>query len=147
MRIPTAGLMIALSASASVPIWAQGNAALDQLVAHHSEAEVDHMRQNAHYRFQGELLFYAASFLIQENGELRSATEEEIAGIDLHAYDGIRMEDQRTGLDDPLIDKHVVLLARREFERLVLNHLSQADREAYLAYKDAVLVQPISKMR
>lgn len=147
MRITRIFLPVSLSVVASLPTWAQGRAALDQLIAHHSEAEVDQMRQNAHYRYEGELLFYSASFLVEENGVERAATQEEIAGIDLHAYDGIRMNDQRTGVHDPLIDEHIVLLGRGEFEHLVLDRLSQADRDDYLAYKNAVLVQPISKTR
>ena len=129
------------------PACAQSPAALGQLVAHHTGAEVDQMRQNAHYRYAGELLFYSASFLIEEDGVERPATEEEIAGIDLHAYDGIRMNDQRTGVHDPLIDQHVVLLGRGEFERLVLHSLNEMDRAAFLAYKEAALVPPVSKTR
>lgn len=140
-------LPLSLSVMATVPVRAQGRAALDQLLAHHSEAEVEQMRQDAHYRFEGELLFYSASFLVDENGEERAATQEEIADIDLHAYDGIRMQDQRTGVHDPLIDKHIVLLGRGEFEHLVLDRLEPADREAYVAYKNGAVVQPISKTR
>ena len=147
MRIQRIILLVVMSITASLPAWAQGTAALGQLLAHHTEEEVDQMRQNAHYRYDGELLFYSASFVIEENGQERPATEEEIAGIDLHAYDGIRMDDQRTGVHDPLIGQHVVLLGRGEFERLVLHGLSEADRAAFLAYKDAVLVQPVSKTR
>lgn len=105
------------------------------------------MRQYAHYRYEGELLFYAASFLVEEDGVERIPTEEEIAAIDLHSYDAIRMEDQRTGVHDPLIDRHVILLSRTEFEHLVRDRLSESDRAAYLAYKEAILVQPVSKTR
>ena len=146
MRIPRTNMLVALLVTGSASAWSQGSAALDQLLLHHSLAEVDQMRENTHYRYEGELLFYAASFLIEENGQERPATEDEISVIDLHAYDGIRMEDQRTGVHDPLLDKHVVLLARREFERLVVAGLNEVDREAYLAYKHALLVQPVSKM-
>ncbi len=103
------------------------------------------MRLNAHYRYAGELLFYGASFLIEENGVERAPTEEEIAGIDLHVYDAIRMVDSRTGVHDPLIDKHVILLGREEFEHLVIVHLSEADRADYQAHKDAVLARPTLK--
>ena len=140
-------MLVVLLAMALGSAYAQSPAALGQLLAHHTEAEVDQMRQNVHYRYEGELLFYSSSFLVEENGEERPATEEEIAGIDLHAYDGIRMNDQRTGVHDPLIDQHVVLLGRGEFERLVLHGLNEADRAAFLANKDAVLVQPVSKTR
>jgi hypothetical protein len=147
MRMRHFIVLVVLSGMALRPAYAQSPAALGQLVAHHTEDEVDQMRQNVHYRYEGELLFYSASFLIEEDGEERPATEAEIAGIDLHAYDGIRMNDQRTGVHDPLIDQHVVLLGRGEFERLVLLNLNEADRAAFLAYKDAVLVPPVSKTR
>ena len=141
-------LMLALFwAAPSGSALAQSPAALGQLLAHHSEAEVAQMRQQAHFRYEGELLFYAASFLIEEDGLERPATEAEIAAIDLHVYDGIRMEAQRTGAHDPLIDKHIILLGRNEFERLVLGSLDMADREAFMANKNAVLEQPASKTR
>jgi hypothetical protein len=147
MRMPLFTMLVVLSAMALRPAYAQSPAALGQLLAHHTEDEVDQMRHNAHFRYEGELLFYAASFLVEENGEERAATEEEITAIDVHAYDGIRMDGQRTGVHDPVIDKHIVLLGRGEFERLVLQSLSEADRAAFLAYKNAVLVQPVSKTR
>jgi len=145
MRIKRFLLPLSLSVMAPIPAWAQGRAALDQVLAHHTEAEVDQMRRDAHYRYEGELLFYSASFLIEEGGEERAATEEEIGAIDLHAYDAIRAEDQRVGVHDPRIDEHVILLSRREFVRLMVDRLSEADRAAYSAYRGSVLVQPASK--
>lgn len=146
MRIHRAVSLLALSTTVWAVACCQGGAALDKLLVRHTPEEVDHMRHNAHYRYAGELLFYSASFLIEENGLERAPTEEEIAGIDLHAYDAIRMLDSRTGVHDPLIDKHVILLGRDEFEHLVIVHLSEADRAAYQASKNAVLVQPTMKM-
>lgn len=105
------------------------------------------MRRDAHYRYEGELFFYSASFLVEEAGEERAATEEEISAIDLHAYDAIRMEGQRVGAHDPRIDKHIILLSRGEFVRLMIERLSEADRAAYLAYRRAVLGQTVSKAR
>ena len=139
--------MLALAFCACAPAWAQVRAALEQLRAHHTEAELDQMMQQGHYRYTGELLFYSSSFLVEENGVERAATEDEILGIDLHAYDGIRMVDQRTGAQDPLIDKHIILLSRNEFEALVLDRLDVADSLAYMANKNSVLVQPASKTR
>lgn len=147
MRITRILLPLLLSVMASLPARAQGRAALDQLLAHHTEAEVDQMRRDAHYRYEGELLFYSASFLIEEGGEERAATEEEIRAIDLHAYDAIRMEGQRVGAHDPGIDKHIILLSRGEFVRLMIDRLSEADRVAYLAYRGTVLGQTGSKVR
>lgn len=147
MRIPALTLVTLLSVMAAVPVCAQGRAALGRILAHHTEAEVDQMRQDAHYRYEGELLFYSASFLVEENGQERAATEEEVATIDLHAYDGIRMEEQRTGAHDPSIDKHIILLSRQEFVRLMVDRLSEADRAAFMAYKDAVQGRGLSKTR
>ena len=147
MRIPCFLVLVLFWAALSGSVRAQSPAALGQLLAHHALEDVEQMRQQAHFRYEGELLFYAASFLIEEGGLERVATEEEIATIDLHAYDGIRMEAQRTGAHDPLIDKHIILLGRNEFERLVLRELDVADREAFRAYKSALLEQPASKTR
>lgn len=147
MMIHRTMLLTALLVMASLPAWSQGSAAMDQLRAHHTAAEVDQMQQDAHYRYEGELLFYSSSFVIEDNGLERSATEEEIAGIDLHAYDGIRMQEQQTAVHDPLIDKHVVLLGRNEFEQLLLQRLSEVDGDAYRAYKQSALADPNSKTR
>jgi hypothetical protein len=141
MRIDHVVLVVALAGWYG-PASCQSQAALDQLLAHHAAADVAVMQNEAHFRYEGELLFYAESFLIEENGLQRAATEAEIATIDLHAYDGVRLEGMRTGVHDPLLDKHVVLLSKLEFEQVVLGRLSHADRDAYLAYKDRVLVRP-----
>ncbi len=125
--------------------YGQSEAALQRLLAHHTEEQVDLMRTEAHYRYMGELLFYAESFRIEEDGALRSATEEEIAAIDLHAYDGVRVEDQRIGVHDPVLNKHVVLLPRTEFEQLVIQRLSLADRAAYMEYRSNTLRSPSTK--
>ncbi len=147
MRIPGYFTPVLFWAALTGSSLAQSPAALGQLLAHHSEEDVEQMRQQAHFRYVGEWLFYAASFLVEEDGVERAGTEAEIATIDLHAYDGIRMEAQRTGAHDPLIDKHIILLGRSEFERLVLRELDVADRAAFLAYKSAMLEQPASKTR
>lgn len=130
-----------------VPAHAQGHAAMERMLAHHGAEEVGQMRQDAHYRYHGELLFYSASFLVEENDVERAATEEEIRNIDLHAYDGIRMVDHRTAVQDPLIDKHVILLSRNEFEAIVLQQLSAEDLEAFMASKNAALLPAVSKTR
>lgn len=125
--------------------FGQSEAALQRLLAHRTEEQVELMRVEAHYRYVGELFYYAGSFLIEESGALRSATEEEIAAIDLHAYDGVRLEEQRTGVYDHVLNKHVVLLPRTEFEQLLIERLSQADRAAYMEYRSKALHSPTTK--
>lgn len=129
-------LFLALGPLAS-PIFSQSRAAFEQLLARHTEDEVRMMREEVHYRYVGELLYFSGSFLVEEElGELRAATETEIATIDLSMHESLRLPDERVGVHDPLINKHVVLLSRDEFEQLVLGQLSEADRAAYLAAKD-----------
>lgn len=147
MWIPCSMMLALLLAAVPGSARAQSPAAMGQLLAHHPAEEVEEMRQQARFRYEGELLFYSTSFLVEEGGSERAATEEEIATIDLHAYDGIRMEEQRTGVHDPLLNKHVILLGRSEFERLVLRSLEMVDREAFLAYKRGILEQPATKTR
>lgn len=137
--------LIALTGAALPSASGQGHSALVQLQAHHSQADLEHMEEHAHYRYVGELLFYSSSFLVEEGGVERAATEQEVLGIDLHAHDGLRMVDQRIAVHDPLIDKHIILLSRNEFGSLVLERLSPPDREAFLANKRGILEQPSSK--
>jgi hypothetical protein len=119
--------------------WAQSQAALDCLVAHRTAGVVEQMRVEAHHRYMGELFFYSASFMVEESGVLRQPTEEEIAAIDLHVYDGIRLDGVRIGVQDPVLNAHIVLLSRSEFEGALLESLSHEDRAAYLDAKARAL--------
>ena len=126
---------------------AQSDAALQHLLARYSTAEIESMQTQAHHRYVGELLFFSHSFLIEENGLSRLATEEEIMAIDIHAYDGLRLEDARVGVNDPVLDEHVILLSRSEFEGLLLDRLDPQDHTAYLEYKSLVERRPDTKTR
>ncbi len=117
------------------PARSQSGAAVQQILAHHPVEDVNEMQELTHYKYMAELFYYSASFLIEENGAVRAATEEEIAAIDLHVYDGVRLEAMRTGVHDPVLNEHVILLPKNECEQLLLGRLSHADRDAFMAWK------------
>ncbi len=116
---------------------AQSDAALGHLVQRYGEDGVDAMRHEAHYRFESMLLYYAGSFLVMDQGTPRPALESEIAQVDIARYEEERKADERVRLRDEVLGKELVLFGRSEFEALVLERLSVADRAAYSAYRSA----------
>lgn len=115
----------------------QSPAALEKLHQRHGPEVVEEMRVNTHYKYVGSLLYYSSSFLVNEHGQLRHPTEEEIAAVDLGQYDPVRSNTERVDVRDAVLGKELVLLGRDEFEQLVLTNLDDSDRAAFLAYKAA----------
>lgn len=120
---------------ASTMLLAQSPAALAKMQQRYTAEQVEEMRVRGHYKYEGLLLFYGSSFLVEEDGQFRSATEPEILGIDLHAHDALRETKEDVVVFDPLLHKQVLLLSRSRFEELVIASLSEADRADYIAYK------------
>ncbi|MEO8590999.1 MAG: hypothetical protein ABI432_16595 [Flavobacteriales bacterium] len=119
----------------STAVWSQSQAALDKLLGRYSAEQVEEMQLRAHYKYEGLLLFYSSSFLVLDNGVYRSATEAEIAAVDLDQYIGARAELEDVVVHDADLANDILLRSRQHFEQLVLGQLSADDRAAYLAYR------------
>lgn len=115
----------------------QSQAALEKLHQRYSPEVVEDMQVNTHYKYAGLLLYYSSSFLVNDHGQLRAATEEEIAAVDLVQYDRMRSTTDRVGVRDAPVGKELILLGRDEFEQVVMAHLNAVDHAAFLAYKAA----------
>ena len=113
---------------------AQSQAALDKMVARYGMANVQDMFLNGHYKYEGMLLFYSASFLVADSGGYRAASEAEIAAVDLDQYNGYRTETESVVIQEDDIGRELLLLSRQAFEQLLLAQLNDTDRTAYLAY-------------
>jgi hypothetical protein len=111
------------------------DAALQKLQSRYTAAQIDDLRQNGHFKYEGLLLFYGRSFKVQEGLEFREPTEQEILAVNLHFHDTQRAQAEDVLVEDPAIGRRLLLFSRDRFEALVLNSLSEADRQAYLAYK------------
>lgn len=129
------GILLAFCLVAVGMLHAQSPAALDKLTQKYGPEQVAEIKLNTHYKYESMLLFYAASFRVTENGVDRAATEQEIALIDLDAYNSLRQEKTGVVVRDADLGKDIVLLSRFEFENLLLAQLGEVDRAAYLAYK------------
>lgn len=116
---------------------AQSQAALDKLHERYAPDVVEDIRVNAHYKYTGLLLYYSSSFLVNDHGQLRAATEDEITAVDLDQYDRMRSTTDRVGVRDAAVGKELILLGRDEFEQVVMTHLNAVDHAAFLAYKAA----------
>jgi len=120
-----------------VPAWSQSQAALEKVLARYTTEQVEEMRQRANYKYEGLLLFYESSFLVMEDGTYRTATEEEIAAVDLDQYNAARAQLEDVVVHDSSIDRDLLLRSHMHFEELVLGHLNASDRAAYEAYKSS----------
>lgn len=118
---------------------AQQDAALQKVQSRYTAEQIDDLRQHGHHKYQGLLLFYGSSFLVQEGLEFREATEEEILMVDLHVHDNARLESEDAIVEDAATGKRLLLFSRDRFETMVLASLSVADRHAYLTCKAAAL--------
>lgn len=114
---------------------AQSEAALGKLQQRYTAAQLADLEANGHYKYVGLLLFYAASFEVEDQGQFHPPTEAEIAAIDLHAHDALRQEDADVVVLDAPLGKPVLLYSRKRSEEVLLAALNNADRAAYLAYK------------
>ena len=126
-------LPLALSANA------QGGAALDKLQVRFTPDQIEDMRQHSHHKYVGLLLYYGRSFQVQDGPLFRDPTEAEILGVDLHAHDALRSQSADVLVEDQVINRRLLLFSRDRFEALVIDHLSESDRQAYLAYRAASL--------
>lgn len=131
-------LVIPLLALVVSQAAAQSPAAMQRVESRYAPEQIEEMRSQAHYKYAGLVLFYSRSFLVLDD-QPRHPSEEEIAIIDLNAYDPVRQVSGRVTVQDPILGKSIILLARDEFEQVVLDELSEVDRAAYLNYKDAAL--------
>lgn len=130
-------LFFVLAFLSSSGALSQSQAALDKLHQRYAPEVVEEIRVNTHYKYAGLLLYYSSSFLVNEHGELRAATEEEIAAVDLRQYDRVRSTTERVAVRDAAVGKELILLGRDEFEQVVLSNLNAVDHAAFLAYKAA----------
>jgi hypothetical protein len=136
MNLKQVGLLVFVC-MAALGIKAQSQAALDKLHQRYTAEQLEDMRLHAHHKYQGLQHYYAASFLVIDNGQPRAATEAEVAAIDIDQYRALRQEKNNVEVHDAMIGKDVVLLSRDAFERVVLDRLDEQDRRDYLAYKAA----------
>ncbi len=127
---------ILLAATSAI---AQSAAALQKLESRYGPEQVEEMRVDAHYRYMGMLVYYSSSFLVNDGGQLRAATEEEITKVDLPHYDALRSVTGRVTVQDEDLRKEIVLLGRDELEQVMLQQLNAEDAAAYLAYKTTSL--------
>lgn len=118
---------------------AQSAAALAKLNQRYNHEQLAEIQQKTHFKYEGLLLFYSSSYLVVENGQTRPATEMEIAALDIDQYNSLRSEKSAVAVHDASTGLDLQLLSRVDFEKVVLTQLSEADAEAYLAYKAAAL--------
>lgn len=123
----------------SVAAIAQSEAALLKLQQRYTAAQLTDLATNGHYKYVGLLLFHAASFEVEDQGQFHPPTEAEISAIDLHAHDAMRQEDADVVVQDASLGKPVLLYSRKRFEEVLLAALNNTDRAAYLAYKAGAL--------
>jgi hypothetical protein len=123
---------------------AQSDAALQKVNSRYSPEQVADMQSHTSYKYQGLLLFYSHSWLVDHQGQLLAPTESEILTIDIDQYNPMRSESSRVSIHDDATGMDLVLLGRQEFEVLVLSKLNAADKAAYLAQK-AILTNESTK--
>lgn len=116
------------------------DAALLKMRSRYTADQIDDLRQNGHFKYEGLLLFYGRSFKVQEGLEFREPTDQEILAVNLHFHDAQRAQAEDVLVEDPAIGRRLLLFSRDRFEALVLNSLSEPDRQAYLAYKASMSV-------
>jgi hypothetical protein len=120
-------------------VSAQSVAAEQKLAAKYDAAQLEDIQTHTHYKYVGLLLFYAESFLVEENDHPRPATEAEIQAVDLDAYNPLRQVDANVVVKDQATGLKLVLLSRDNFEQLYRAKLNDADLLAYEQYKASVL--------
>lgn len=128
-------LLLLLCACVGSFVGAQSPAAMAKLAQKYDVAQLRDLQLQTHYKYESMLLYYAASFHIQELGQVRSPTEDEISRVNLDQYAAQRDERSAVTVYDATLGKNLILMSRQEFERLVLQHLSEFDAKAYQTYK------------
>jgi hypothetical protein len=118
-------------------LQAQSPAALEKLQLKYDAAQIADIQQNTHYKYEGLLLYYSSSFLVVDNGQPRAATEDEIRLVNLDQYNAVREAKTSVTVHDAALGHDIVLLGRTAFEAIVVAALSEADLQAYQAYKAA----------
>lgn len=116
-------------------LFGQSPAALEKLANRYQPAQLDDLRTRTHYKYVGLLMYYEASWLVSEAGQLRAPTESEIRLVDLDAWLPQRSVTDRVTLPAALNGLDIVLLSRDEFEVAYLARLDATDRREYEAYK------------
>lgn len=116
-------------------VHGQSPAAQEQLARRYSPSQVEDLRVNTHYKYVGLLYYYESSWLVQDAGQLRNPTEDEIRTVDLDAWMPLRSVTDRVTIPAGLNGMDVVLLSRDEFEVAYLTKLDAYDRQQYEAYK------------
>lgn len=114
---------------------AQSDAALQKVNSRYSPEQVADMQSHTSYKFQGLLLFYSHSWLVDHQGQLLAPSESEILAVDIDQFNPLRSENSRISIHDDATGMDLVLLGRQEFEELYLAKLNAADKAAYLAQK------------
>lgn len=115
-------------------LQAQNAAALEKLQHRLNAEQIAEMQSRTHYKYEGMVLFYSSSFLVVDNGQSRAATDAEIQAIDIDQYNSLRNDKENVTVYDEVLRKDVILLSRKAFEAVVLAHLNEFDKKAYLAY-------------
>ena len=115
----------------------RAQAALDKVLLRYTPEQVEEMRIGTHYKYEGLILFYSSSFLVKDDGVFRTATEAEVAALDLDQYNATRDELVDIVVHDAALDRDILLRSRVHFEELVMGHLNAHDRAAYEGYKSA----------
>ncbi len=115
--------------------FGQSPAAQEKLARRYTPSQVEDLRVNTHYKYVGLLYYYEGSWLVQEAGQLRNPTEDEIRAVDLDAWMPLRSVTDRVTIPAGLNGMDVVLLSRDEFEVAYLARLDANDRQQYEAYK------------
>jgi hypothetical protein len=128
-------LSCVLACSFALRLHGQSPAALDKLAARYSPAQIEDLRTHTHYKYVGLLMYYDASWMVSDAGQLRLPTAAEIRAIDLDTWLPHRSVSERVTIPAALNGLDIVLLSRDEFETAYLASLSPSDRQQYEAYK------------
>jgi hypothetical protein len=115
--------------------FGQSPAAQEKLAHRYTPSQVEDLRINTHYKYVGLLYYYERSWLVQDAGQLRNPTEDEIRTVELDAWMPLRAVTERVTIPAGLNGMDVVLLSRDEFEVAYLARLDVHDRQQYEAYK------------
>jgi hypothetical protein len=113
----------------------QSPAALEKLEARYQPAQIEDLRTNTHYKYIGLLMYYEASWMVNDGGQLRLPTEADIQATPLDSWLPLRSITERVTIPAALNGMDIILLSRDEFEAAYLARLLPADRQQYEAYK------------
>lgn len=128
---------------------AQSPAAIAYLEKLYTTEQIQEMRNEDPAKYHSMVWYLAHSFLIDDQGVIRTATETEIAALQIKTFDYLRMADQRVTTQDPTTGLTLILFGADEcFERLqgvLPNDQWQTLHDQYMRNKAARTGTPLPK--